>query len=63
MTDIIVEVRKGMVTGLYCDIDDARFVVVDWDVQDARQGHEFGVEQDHATLRTLPTTPKLSIYG
>ena len=32
MTDIVVEIRKGMVTGLYCDIADARFVVVDWDL-------------------------------
>lgn len=58
MTDIIVEVEKGMVTGLYCDIADARFVVVDWDVQDGEDGRQFGTEQDHAKLRSLPAKTK-----
>ena len=58
MTDIVVEVRKGMVTGLYCDIEDARFVVVDWDLLERDDsGAQVAVEQDHASLRSLlPTT-------
>jgi hypothetical protein len=54
MTDIVVEVRKGMVTGLYCDIEDARFVVVDWDLLERLDsGTQVAVEQDHASLRSL----------
>jgi len=54
MTDIVVEVRKGMVTGLYCDIEDARFVVVDWDlIERDDPGTQVGIEQDHAKLRLL----------
>jgi len=29
--DIVIEVQGGVVVGLYCDLPDARFVVVDWD--------------------------------
>ena len=55
MTDIVVEVRKGMVTGLYCDIEDARFVVVDWDLRERSEpDHEVGLEQDHKRLASLP---------
>jgi hypothetical protein len=55
MKDIVVEVRKGIVTGLYCDIADARFVVVDWDLIERADSHgRIGVEQDHAKLTALP---------
>lgn len=55
MKDIVVEVRKGMVTGLYCDIEDARFVVVDWDLRErSGPGDEIGLEQDHERLASLP---------
>lgn len=54
MKDIVVEVRKGMVVGLYCDIDDARFVVVDWDLLERPDGEQAGIEQDHSNLGLLP---------
>jgi len=55
MKDIVVEVRKGVVTGLYCDIADARFVVVDWDlIERADSEGSIGVEQNHAKLTSLP---------
>jgi len=31
LTDIIVEVRGGVVVGVYTDVPDARVVLVDWD--------------------------------
>jgi len=54
MTDIIVEVRKGMVTGLYCDIEDARFVVVDWDLLEREGSGAAAAEEAHASLASLP---------
>lgn len=55
MTDIVVEVSKGMVTGLYCDIEDARFVVVDWDLRERSDtGTELGLQKDHDRLASLP---------
>ena len=55
MTDIVVEVSKGMVTGLYCDIEDVRFVVVDWDLRErSESGGELGLQQDHDKLASLP---------
>lgn len=54
MTDIVVEVSKGMVTGLYCDIADARFVVVDWDrLECASANGQVASEEEHAALRSL----------
>lgn len=54
MTDIVVEVTKGTVTGLYCDIEDARFVVVDWDLLEcADSGGQVAIEQEHDSLRSL----------
>jgi hypothetical protein len=60
MTDIVVEVRKGMVTGLYCDVEDARFVIVDWDLSERSEaeGH-VGIEHDHSNLTSLPTTTRV----
>jgi hypothetical protein len=55
MKDIVIEVTKGMVTGLYCDIEDARFVVVDWDlVERDKSANSIGIEQHHERLRSLP---------
>lgn len=60
MRDIIVEVTKGMVTGLYCDIEDARFIVVDWDLLERSDSNtQLGIEQDHAELTSLPTNTRL----
>lgn len=54
MTDIVVEVTKGMVTGLYCDIEDARFVVVDWDLLEcADSAGQVAIEHEHDPLRSL----------
>ena len=60
MTDIIIEVRKGTVTGLYCDVEDARFVVVDWDLLERAESRgRVGVEQDHAKLSSVPIETKM----
>jgi len=54
MKDIVIEVIKGMVTGLYCDIEDARFVIVDWDLVECDEsGNSVGTEQHHEKLRSL----------
>jgi len=59
MKDIVVEVRKGIVTGLYCDVADARFVVVDFDlIERADSQGRIGVAQDHEKLRALPADTK-----
>lgn len=59
MSDIIVEVRKGMVTGLYCDINDARFVVIDWDLLERDEsGGNVGLEEPHASLTSLPPSTR-----
>ena len=53
--DIVVEINKGTVTGLYCDAENARFVVVDWDLSqrpDSRD--EIAIEHDHSKLSMLP---------
>ena len=63
MKDIVVEVRKGIVRGLYCDIADARFVVIDWDLLERSDSHgRIGVEQDHATLTALPTETRTEFH-
>jgi hypothetical protein len=55
MKEIVVEVRKGMVTGLYCDIEDAKFVVVDWDLLEcADSGGQVAIEHDYTSLTALP---------
>ncbi len=54
MKDIVIEVTKGMVTGIYCDIEDARFVIVDWDlVERDTSANSVGIEQHHGKLRSL----------
>lgn len=54
MRDIVVEVNKGMVVGLYSDVEDARFVVVDWDLRERLDtGDQIGIEQDHSKLSLL----------
>jgi hypothetical protein len=55
MKDIVVEVRRGLVTGLYCDIAGVRFVVVDFDLSERVDlPARIGAEQDHEKLRALP---------
>ena len=62
MVDIIVEVRKGTVTGLYCDIKDVRFVVVDWDLAERPDSQgRVGVEHDHASLVSLPANTRTEV--
>lgn len=59
MTDIVVEVTKGMVTGIYCDIRNARFVVVDWDLVE-RDGppDRIAIKHQHVNLNVLPLRTK-----
>lgn len=59
MKDIIVEINKGMVTGLYCDIEDARFVIVDWDlIERDESADSVGLEHHHEGLMSLPPRTK-----
>lgn len=53
MTDIVIEVEGGMITGIYSDVKDARFVVIDWDLRE-REPNEIATEQIHQKLRFLP---------
>ena len=61
MKDIVVEVSKGMITGLYCDIEDARFVVVDWDLRE-RSADSVGAQQDHEKLKSLPRETRIEFH-
>jgi hypothetical protein len=61
MTDIVVEIRKGMVTGLYCDVEDVRFVVVDWDLVE-RSESRIGIEQEHSKLTSLPADTRMELH-
>lgn len=55
MTDIVVEIRKGMVSGIYSDLQDARFVVVDWDlVERLDEGDQIASKCDHEGLSSMP---------
>ncbi len=57
MTEIVVEIRRGTITGLYCDAKDTRFVVVDWDLLE-RSG-AIGTQQDCEPLRALPRDTRI----
>ena len=59
MTDIVVEINKGMVTGLYCDLRDAQFVVVDWDLTE-REG-AITSKCEHESLSSLPPRTKAQL--
>lgn len=59
MTDIVVEVRKGTITGLYCDAKDIRFVVVDWDLLERNSPDAVGLQQDHEPLGSLPRDTRI----
>jgi len=49
--DVVIEVNKGMVTGIYSDAN-LRFVVVDWDLRERVElGETLGLEVD-------PSSPK-----
>ena len=44
MKDVVIEVNKGTVTGIYSDAN-LRFVVVDWDLRErVERGEALGVE-------------------
>jgi hypothetical protein len=59
MKDIVVEITKGMISGLYCDIEDARFVVVDWDLVERNEsGSSVGVQHHHDGIASLPPQTK-----
>ena len=37
MADVVIEVRGGVVTEVYCDHPDLRAIVIDWDKVGGRQ--------------------------
>ena len=37
MLDIVIEIKRGMLIGLYTDIPDAQAVLVDWDDIERRE--------------------------
>jgi hypothetical protein len=57
MKDVVIEIRKGMVSGIFSDQADARFVVVDWDLEERVDGPVAGVEEC-APLAALPVMTK-----
>ncbi len=59
MIDIIVEVRKGTVTGLYCDAQDARFVIIDWDLNYRDSNEPAWIREDHVSLSSLPSATEV----
>jgi len=55
MSDIVVEVRGGVVIEVYTDVTDARVVIVDWD--EAEHPDQVGVAGGilvHARLEEMP---------
>lgn len=59
MRDIVVEVNKGMVVGIYSDIQDVRFVVVDWDLLERAEARgQFGAVHERSTLSSLSARAK-----
>ncbi len=58
MTDIVIEVRRGMIAGLFCDTADVRFVVVDWDLLERADSEGIAIEQDHEPLGLMPGDTK-----
>jgi hypothetical protein len=59
MKDIVVEVNKGMVVGIYSDIEDARFIVVDWDLLERADARgQFGTVHERSTLSSLSPRAK-----
>ena len=52
MKDIVIEVSKGMVTNIFCDSTDVRFIVVDWDLRE-RQAASFAALEAHEALTAL----------
>lgn len=65
MKEIVVEIRKGMVSGNYSDLKDARFVVVDWDLAerfDEGEDGQVAAEFIHEKLSAL-APDSASEYG
>lgn len=54
MREIVIEVRGGTVTEVYCDIANARTIIVDWDLiaQGDGQG-QAGYLHEHSKLADL----------
>jgi hypothetical protein len=51
--DVVIEVNKGMVTGIYSDAN-LRFVVVDWDLRERVElGETLGLEVDPSSLKQM----------
>ena len=53
MKDVVIEVNKGTVTGIYSDAN-LRFVVVDWDLLErVEHGDALGIEVDKLALNAM----------
>ncbi len=54
MNDVVIEVNKGMVTGIYSDAN-VRFVVVDWDLRErVEPGVTLGLEVEGSNFNEMP---------
>jgi len=53
MNDVVIEVNRGMVTGIYSDAN-VRFVVVDWDLRERMEPDvTFGLEVEGSNLNEM----------
>ena len=53
MNDVVIEVNKGTVTGIYSDAS-LRFVVVDWDLRERTEpGETLGLKVDGSSLNEM----------
>jgi hypothetical protein len=56
MNNVVVEIRKGMVTEIYSDDSELRFIVVDWDLPDnGDREASSGFVVDHSRLESMST--------
>ena len=60
---VISRVRNPSREVLAYDVEDARFVIVDWDLSEHSdsEGH-VGIEHDHSNLTSLPTTTRMEFH-
>jgi len=52
--DVVIEVKRGFVVGVYTNAQDAHVVVVDWDSAERPDGTGEDMQFPHAGLEALP---------
>ena len=57
MKDVVIEIRRGMVTGVFCDASDTRFVVVDWDLSE--RDSSIATIENQESLASLPVATRV----